>query len=87
MCLARPLAEWLGCLTWGMLLVVVAEGRLWIVGLGGFGSWWRRNGMVGSMTEDVYGSLMDILVLDESVGMKGSMMMMTVKVVASALCD
>jgi hypothetical protein len=31
------------CLAWGMLFVAMAEDRLWMVGLGGFGLWWRHN--------------------------------------------
>jgi hypothetical protein len=59
MCLAQSLVERLGCSTWGMLLVAVAEGRLWMVGLDECGSWWWRNYMVGNMIEVVCGSLMD----------------------------
>jgi hypothetical protein len=42
--------------------------------------------VVGSMTEVVYGSLMDNLVFGGSIGTKGSMMKMTAVVVASVLC-
>jgi hypothetical protein len=86
-CLARSLVEGLGYLTSGMLFVVVTEGRLWMAGLNECGLWWRHSGMVGSMMKVVCGSLMDTLVLDGNVGMKGSMMMMTVMVVVSGLCD
>jgi hypothetical protein len=82
-CLARSLVECLGCWIWGMLFVAVVERMLWMVG---FGSWWRHNGMVGSMTDVVCGSLMDTLAEGGSVGTKGSMMMMTAMVVASVLC-
>jgi hypothetical protein len=47
----------------GILFVVVTEGRLLIVGLDGFGSWWTRNDMTGSRTEAVFGMLMDALAL------------------------
>jgi hypothetical protein len=63
-------------LAWGMLFVAVVEGRLLIVGLGGFGLWWRHNDMIDSMTEVVSDMLMDALVLNVGVDMKGSMMMM-----------
>jgi hypothetical protein len=92
-CLARSLVEGLGHLTWGMLFIAVAEGWLWMAELDECGSWWRHSGMVGhsdmvdSMTKVVYGGLMDTLVLDGSMGMKGSMMMMTTMVVASAFYD
>jgi hypothetical protein len=86
-CLARSLVEGLGYLKWGMLFVVVAEGRLCMAGLDECGLWWRHSGMVGSMMKVVCGSLMDTLILDGSVGTKGSMMMMTAMVVASELCD
>jgi hypothetical protein len=42
--------------------------------------------MIGNMMDVVCGSLMGTLVLDGSVSMKGSMMMMVAMVVASALC-
>jgi hypothetical protein len=54
--------------------------------LDGFGSWWRCNGMTSSMMEVVSVSLMDTLVLGDNVGMKGSIIIMTVMVVASVLC-
>jgi hypothetical protein len=57
-----------------------------VVELGEFGLWWRCNDMIGSMTEIVYDMLADALVLGESGGKKGSMMMLTVMVVASVLC-
>jgi hypothetical protein len=57
-----------------------------VVELGEFGLWWRRNDMIGSMTEIVYDMLADALVLGESGGKKSSMMMLTVMVVASVLC-
>jgi hypothetical protein len=85
MFLSRSLVECLGCWTRHMLFVAVAEGRLWIVGLDGFDSWWRCNGMVGSMMEAICGSLMDTFAVGGSVGTKASMMMMTRIVVASVL--
>jgi hypothetical protein len=57
-----------------------------MAGLDGFGLLWSRNGMIGNMMKVVCGSLMGTLVLDGSVSMKGSMMMMVAMVVASALC-
>jgi hypothetical protein len=86
MYLAQSLVDGLVCPRWGMLFVALVEGRLWMAELDGFGSWWRRNGVIGNMKEVVYGSLMDILVLGGSVGTKGSMMIMNVMVVASVLC-
>jgi uncharacterized protein YeaC (DUF1315 family) len=57
------------------------------VELSGFDLWWRSNDMIDNMTGDVYDRLVGALVLRWSVGTKGSMMMMmTVMVVASALC-
>jgi hypothetical protein len=85
MCLIQVFADGSVCLAWGMLFMVVVEGRPWIVELGGFGLWWRRNDMIGSMTEIVFDILVDALVLGVSVDTKGSMMTMTM-VVASALC-
>jgi hypothetical protein len=61
-----------------MLFVVVAEGRLLIVGLDGFGSWWTRSDMTGSRTEAIFGMLMDALALSVVFGMRGDMMMMVV---------
>jgi hypothetical protein len=63
-----------------MLFVAVVEGRLLIVGLGGFGLWWRHNDMIDSMMEVVSDMLMDALVLNVGVDMKGSMMMMVVAI-------
>jgi hypothetical protein len=79
MCLAQVSIDGSVCLEWGMLFVPAAEGRLLIVGLGGFGLWWRHNVMIGSMMEVVFDMLVDVLVL--SVGMKGSSMMMMMVVV------
>jgi hypothetical protein len=83
MCLARVSADGSVCLEWGMLFVAVVEGRLLIVGLGGFGLWWRHNDMIGSMTEVVFDMLVDVPVL--SVGTKGSSMMIMVVVVVARI--
>jgi hypothetical protein len=73
-------------LPWGMLFVVMAEGRFWIMGLGGFGLWWRCNDMIGSMTEVVFHMLADALALGAGVDTRGSMMTMMTMVVVSVLC-
>jgi hypothetical protein len=59
MCLANGLV----CLAWGMLFMMVVEGRFLIVELGGFGLWWRHNDMTGSKTDVVSDMLMGALVL------------------------
>jgi hypothetical protein len=79
--LALVLASDLMCLAWDTLFVVVMEGRLLIMELGGFGLWWMRNDMTGSRIEVVFGMLMDAQVLSVKVGTRGNMMM----VVASEL--
>jgi hypothetical protein len=79
--LALVLASDLMCLAWDTLFVVVMEGRLLIMELGGFGLWWMRNDMTGSRIEVVFGMLMDAQVLSVRVGTRGNMMM----VVASEL--
>jgi hypothetical protein len=50
---------------------VVAEGRLLIVELNGFGLWWMHSDRIGSRMEVVLGMLMDALVLSAVIGMKG----------------
>jgi hypothetical protein len=79
--LALVLASDLMCLAWDTLFVVVMEGRLLIMELGGFGLWWMRSDMTGSRIEVVFGMLMDAQVLSVRVGTRGNMMM----VVASEL--
>jgi hypothetical protein len=74
------------CSIWGMLFVAMAEGKLYMVSLDGFGLWSRHNDMIDNMTEVVCDSLMGALVMGGSVGTKGSMMMMTTMVAASASC-
>jgi hypothetical protein len=66
-----------------MLFVVVAKGGLLIVRMGGFGLWWRRNDMIGSITKVVFVMLVDALVLGVGVDTKDSMIMM---IVVSVLC-
>jgi hypothetical protein len=78
MCWVLSLAELSGCWTWGMLFVMVVEGRLWLLGWDGFGSWWRCKG--------IYGSLAGTLNTDWSVGTRGGMTKMTIMVVASEMC-
>jgi hypothetical protein len=56
------------------------------MGLNVFGSWWRCNSRIGNMMYTVCDSFMDTLVLSESVGMKGSVMIIIPMVVASVLC-
>jgi hypothetical protein len=79
--LALVLASDLMCLAWDTLFVVVMEGRLLIMELGGFGLWWMHSDMTGSRIEVVFGMLMDAQVLSVRVGTRGNMMM----VVASEL--
>jgi hypothetical protein len=74
--LSQVLASDLMYLAWGMLFVLVAEGRLLVTELDMFGLWWRDNDMIGSKTETVFGMLMGALVLSVRVGTKGNMMMM-----------
>ena len=69
-----------------MLFVVMAEGMLWMIGLGGFGLWCWRIDMVGSEAGGVCGNLMGTLAAGVSVGAKGNMMM-SVVVAASVMCD
>jgi hypothetical protein len=64
-----------------MLFMMVVEGRFLIVELGGFGLWWRHNDMTGSKMDVVSDMLMGALVLSVRIGIKGSMMMMTIVVV------
>jgi hypothetical protein len=86
MCLALVSTDGSVCLAWGMLFVAVAEGRLWIMGLGGFGLWWRRNDTIGNVMKVVFHMFMGALVLGVGVDTKGSMMMTVAMVVANALC-
>jgi hypothetical protein len=69
-----------------MLFVMVAEGRLWLVGWDDFGLWRRRSCMVGSMTKGIFGSLVGTLDVGGGVGMKGALMKMTMMIVASEMC-
>jgi hypothetical protein len=84
MCLAWSLADGLVCSASGMLFTAMTEGKLWMVELGGFDLWWRRNDMIDNMMGAICDRLVDALVLGGSVGTKGSMMM--AMVVASVLC-
>jgi hypothetical protein len=70
----------------GMLFVMVAKGKLWLVGWDDFGSWWRRNCMVGSMPKGNYGSVVGTLNASWSVGTWGGTMKMTAMDVASGMC-
>jgi hypothetical protein len=63
---------------------VVAEGRLLIVELNGFGLWWMHSDRIGSRMEVVLGMLMDALVLSAVIGTQGIMVAMLVA--ASELC-
>jgi hypothetical protein len=78
---------WLGVFSMGHVICAIAEGRLWMVGLDEFGLWWRCDDMIDNMTKVVYDCLVGALVLDGSASTKGSMMMMTVMVVASCVVD
>jgi hypothetical protein len=55
-----------------MLFVMLAEGRLWLVLRDDFGSWWRCNCMVDSMTKGICGSVVGTKNVSWSVGMCGS---------------
>jgi hypothetical protein len=86
MYLAQVLTDGSVYLAWGMLFVVVADGRLWIMGLGGFGLWLRRHDIIGSMTDAIFDMLAYALAFGAGVDARGSMMTMMMMVVASALC-
>jgi hypothetical protein len=87
MCWALSLAELSGRWLWDMLFVMVAEGRLWLVGWDDFGLCWRRSCMVDSMVKGICGSLISTLNVGWSVGMRGGTMKMTVMAAASEMCD
>jgi hypothetical protein len=69
-----------------MIFVMVAEGRLWLVGRDDFGLWWRCSCMVGSMMKGICDSLVGTLDVGGVASMKGGMMKMTAMVVASKMC-
>jgi hypothetical protein len=86
MCWAPSLAELSGHWLWGILFIMVAEGRLWLVGRDDFGFCWRHSCMVGSMVKGICGSLVGTLNAGWSVGTRGGMMKMTAMVVVSKMC-
>jgi hypothetical protein len=61
MCWAPSLAELSGHWLWGILFIMVAERRLWLVGRDDFGFCWRHSCMVGSMVKGICGSLVGTL--------------------------
>jgi hypothetical protein len=65
---------------------MVAEGRLWLVGLDDFVLCWRRSCMDGSMAKGICGSLVATLNISWTIGMRGGMMKMIAMVVASDIC-
>jgi hypothetical protein len=77
-CLVRIWSDGLVCLAWDMLYVVLVEGRLLNVVLGGFGWWWRHNDRIGNMMEVVLGSLLGAPILSAMMGTNGNMVVMLV---------
>jgi hypothetical protein len=85
-CWASSLAELSGHCLWDMLFVMVAEGRLWLVGWDHFGLHWRHSFMFGSVAKGICGSLVGVLNVGWSVGTKGGMMELTAMAIASETC-
>jgi hypothetical protein len=69
-----------------MLFVMVAEGRLWLVGWDDFGSWWRCSCIVGNMVKGICDSLVRTLNVGGSAGTMGGTMKMTAMATASGMC-
>jgi hypothetical protein len=61
-----------------MLFVVMADGKLLVVELCGFGFWWQRNDRIGNRIEVVLGMLLGALVTSAGMGMKGNMVAVVV---------
>jgi hypothetical protein len=77
---SQVLVDGLVYLAWCMLFVVVAEVRLLIVELNGFGLWWRRKDRIDSRTKVVLAILMGAPILSAIMGMKGNIVQMMVAI-------
>jgi hypothetical protein len=69
---AQVWSDGLVCLAWGMLFVVVVEGKLLVVVLSEFGLWWRRNDRIGNRRNAILGMLLAAPVERAMMGTKGN---------------